>query len=71
MIFYYKMLGLILWKLYSNKLSSRFRIELMELLNGIRFQNFLVLSLSLEKKVSTVFLLPKVSFLYLNPNLLA
>ena len=72
MMFYYKnyvVVGLILQKLYSNKLSSHFRIELREKLNG--FQNLLVLSLSLEKKLSMTFLLPKVSFLYFRPNLLA
>jgi len=62
------MLGLILRKLYkATKLSSHFRIELREKLNG--FQNLLVLSLSLEGAL--LFLSLKVSFLYLNPDLLA
>ena len=52
-------------KLYrATKPSNQLKIELRDELNGKRFQNLFVLSLSLEKKLSTAFLLSKVSFLY-------
>jgi len=61
--------GLILRKLDNKKLSNQLKMELMGELNWNRFLNFLVLSLSLEKKLFTAFLSPKVSCLYFNPNL--
>jgi len=54
MIFYYinyVVVGLILRKLYNNKLSNQVRIKLIKLLDENLFQNLLVLSLSLEKKL--------------------
>ena len=64
MIFYYKKYDTIKLSIYSSykdmKLSNQLRIELKEELNRNRFQDPFILSLSLEKIISTTFPSPNV-----------